>query len=59
MAQVISEVLPKDSKEKKLLDGFLAGREHIRRAIEKGDYSLFNGEEEPKKQVTIDQFVRR
>ncbi|WP_048151385.1 DUF1156 domain-containing protein [Palaeococcus ferrophilus] len=59
VAQVISEVLSKDSKEKKLLDGFLAGREHIRRAIEKGDYSLFNGEEEPEKQATIERFIGR
>ncbi|WP_394352981.1 DUF1156 domain-containing protein [Thermococcus sp. Bubb.Bath] len=58
VAQVISEVLPKDSKEKKLLDGFLAGRGHIRRAIEKGDYSLFNGEEEPEKQATIEKFIQ-
>ena len=57
VAQVISEVLPKDSKEKKLLDGFLAGREHIRRAIEKGDYSVFNGEEESGKQETIERFI--
>lgn len=28
-AQAISETLPKDSKEKKLLDGFLVGRENI------------------------------
>ncbi|WP_010477372.1 DUF1156 domain-containing protein [Thermococcus zilligii] len=58
VAQVISEVLPKDSKEKKLLDGFLAGREHIRRAIGKGDYSVFNGEEEPGKQETIERFIK-
>ncbi|WP_456444007.1 DUF1156 domain-containing protein [Thermococcus sp.] len=57
VAQVISEVLPKDSKEKKLLDGFLAGREHVRRAIEKGDYSVFNGEEESGKQETIERFI--
>ncbi len=58
VAQVISEVLPKDSKEKKLLDGFLAGREHVRRAIEKGDYSVFNGEEESGKQKTIERFIK-
>lgn len=58
VAQVISEVLPKDSKEKKLLDGFLAGREHIKRAIEKGDYSVFNGEEESGKQETIERFIK-
>ena len=29
VAQAISETLPLDSKEKKLLDGFLAGRERI------------------------------
>lgn len=58
VGQVISEVLPKDSKEKKLLDGFLAGREHIKRAIERGDYSIFNGEEEREKQARIDRFVK-
>ncbi|NJE11464.1 DUF1156 domain-containing protein [Thermococcus sp. MAR1] len=57
VAQVISEVLPKDSKEKKLLDGFLAGREHIRRAIEKDDYSVFNGEDS-RKQETIERFIK-
>jgi hypothetical protein len=30
VAQAISETLPNDNKEKKLLDGFLAGRERIR-----------------------------
>lgn len=30
VAQAISEVLPKDDKEKKLLDGFLSGRERIK-----------------------------
>ena len=29
MAQAISETLPIESREKKLLDGFLAGRERI------------------------------
>jgi len=30
VAQAISETLPIESKEKKLLDGFLAGRERLR-----------------------------
>lgn len=30
VAQAISETLPKESKEKRLLDGFLAGREKVR-----------------------------
>ena len=33
VAQAISETLPIVSKEKKLLDGFLAGRERVRRAV--------------------------
>jgi len=33
VAQAISEVLPKDDKEKKLLDGFLTGRERIKEEI--------------------------
>ena len=33
VAQAISETLPITSKEKKLLDGFLAGRERVRRAV--------------------------
>lgn len=33
VAQAISETLPIASKEKKLLDGFLAGRERVRRAV--------------------------
>ena len=36
VAQAISETLPIDSKEKKLLDGFLAGRERLREEIRKG-----------------------
>lgn len=32
VAQAISETLPVESKEKKLLDGFLAGRECVRKA---------------------------
>lgn len=35
VAQAISETLPKDSKEKKLLDGFLAGRERVREEVRK------------------------
>jgi hypothetical protein len=30
VAQAISETLPNESKEKKLLDGFLAGRERLK-----------------------------
>lgn len=33
VAQAISETLSKDSKEKKLLDGFLAGRERLREEL--------------------------
>jgi len=33
VAQAISETLPIASKEKKLLDGFLAGRERVRKAV--------------------------
>lgn len=33
MAQAISETLPNESKEKKLLDGFLAGRERVREDV--------------------------
>jgi len=33
VAQAISESLPIESKEKKLLDGFLAGRERVKKAI--------------------------
>lgn len=36
VAQAISETLPNDSKEKQLLEGFLAGKERIKRDIKKG-----------------------
>ncbi|MEM3480933.1 MAG: DUF1156 domain-containing protein [Candidatus Korarchaeum sp.] len=36
VAQAISELLPQDSKEKKLLDGFLSGRERILSELRKG-----------------------
>ena len=35
VAQAISETLPNESKEKKLLDGFLAGRERVQQEVEK------------------------
>jgi len=35
VAQAISETLPLESKEKKLLDGFLAGRERVQDEVEK------------------------
>lgn len=35
VAQAISETLPIDSKEKKLLDGFLAGRERLKEEVRK------------------------
>jgi hypothetical protein len=35
VAQAVSETLPNESKEKKLLDGFLAGRERVREAVGK------------------------
>ena len=35
VAQAISETLPIENKEKKLLDGFLAGRERLREEIKK------------------------
>ena len=35
VGQAISETLPLESKEKKLLDGFLAGRERVEEAVEK------------------------
>jgi len=35
VAQAISETLPIESKEKKLLDGFLAGRERVREEVER------------------------
>ena len=36
VAQAISETLPIESREKKLLDGFLAGRERVREAMRQG-----------------------
>ena len=36
VAQAISETLHIDSREKKLLDGFLAGRERVREQIRQG-----------------------
>ena len=36
VAQAISETLPIESKEKKLLDGFLAGRERVREEMSQG-----------------------
>ncbi|HLA29255.1 MAG TPA: hypothetical protein VJZ49_15320, partial [Syntrophales bacterium] len=36
VAQAISETLPNESKEKKLLDGFLAGRERLREEMKTG-----------------------
>jgi adenine-specific DNA methylase len=43
VAQAISETLPMESKEKKLLDGFLAGRERVQQEVEKeaGQEKLF------------------
>ena len=35
VAQAISESLPVESKEKKLLDGFLAGKERLREEVRK------------------------
>lgn len=35
VAQAISETLPLESKEKKLLDGFLAGRDRVQEEVEK------------------------
>jgi adenine-specific DNA methylase len=37
VAQAISETLPLESKEKKLLDGFLAGRERVQEEVEKAE----------------------
>jgi len=37
VAQAISETLPNESKEKKLLDGFLAGRERVQDEVEKAE----------------------
>ncbi len=42
VAQAISETLPITSKEKKLLDGFLAGRERVRRAVREWREVLFD-----------------
>lgn len=36
VAQAISETLPNEAKEKKLLDGFLAGRNRIQEEMRKG-----------------------
>ena len=43
VAQAISETLPNESKEKKLLDGFLAGRERVQEEVERegGQGKLF------------------
>jgi|GEM_PF-1350733 len=35
VAQAISETLPNESKEKKLLDGFLVGKERVREEVRK------------------------
>jgi putative DNA methylase len=35
VAQAISETLPNESNEKKLLDGFLAGRDRVQEEVEK------------------------
>jgi hypothetical protein len=37
VAQAISETLPSISKEKKLIDGFLSGKERIIKDIQKGE----------------------
>lgn len=46
VAQAISETLPNESKEKKLLDGFLAGRERVQDEVEQQGVQgrLFNDE---------------
>ena len=36
VAQAVSETLPIESREKKLLDGFLAGRERVKEDIRQG-----------------------
>ena len=41
VAQAVSETLLTESKEKKLLDGFLAGRERLKEDIKKGQGELF------------------
>ena len=38
VAQAISETLPIESREKKLLDGFLAGRERVRGEMRQGRF---------------------
>ena len=38
VAQAVSETLPVQSKEKKLLDGFLAGRERVRQRVSQQTY---------------------
>jgi len=38
VAQAISETLPNDSKEKKLLDGFLSGKERLLSEIKQGGF---------------------
>ena len=35
VAQAVSETLPIENKEKKLLDGFLAGRERLKEEVRK------------------------
>jgi len=35
VAQAVSETLPNDSREKRLLDGFLVGRERVREEVGK------------------------
>ena len=42
VAQAVSETLPNESKEKKLLDGFLAGRERLREEVKKVAQELLN-----------------
>jgi len=42
VAQAISETLPNELKEKKLLDGFLSGKERLREAIK--DTQIKQGE---------------
>jgi len=41
VAQAVSETLPNESKEKKLLDGFLAGRERVREEVRRHQDGLF------------------
>ena len=44
VAQAISETLPNDNKEKKLLDGFLSGRDKLKEDLKNSveQTSLFN-----------------